>query len=1020
MPRLERPRGDELLAHFLERLLLARKRSLRAIADRDRDSGEIPDQLAHPFRYERERVVGALPRVAQREVLLNHPGTEHVSDDRHRNPVLMVGETDDDLRVALAVGGDHAQVELLDAYRICGGALEHAKLLVERQDRLDRSIHILDRCPARGDDHRLPEPGQVTQERRVAQVARRDLVGWHVKLGEELRARDVEGGREERDAELPGDRLQLDEGVTVELKGFAVLAVRRTEAVFVVVGHVELRPRVERPVITLLQLYGIRTALCCGPDERLRRREVTLVVVADLGDHIRRRLVTDLPAIDRQLAQLFSSDSRPTPGPQRWYPDQLDPSARVMQSAVQSVVQSKGAAAAASGDVVGRRQTVVMPLCLPRVLGTAASAIAAFFLLSTVSSALGDVTTFVLWRLTLPRAFLFLAAVALVVFLAALRGVQWRLSLPYHLSARAASLVLGLIVGGAAATWRSVNSAATLPGVFGDELIFADLAKSVSRGDGLLLRGVENFGYGPGYPLFAAPFYALTGNGVAAYEALQAGQAIVMASAAIPVYLLARRAMNREAALLCAALAVAAPAMVYTSLVMTEALFYPVLLWFCVGAARALDRPTLARQAMAIALLILAASIRLQAVAAIAALVTAVLIRAAMRGRRRELRQWAPTLALFSVAGLVWLTVVLTTDLAPLGAYSVLTDAPNLGSAILWSARSLGALSLAVGFVAMVVFAPAAVRLLRGSPAEASLGALAISMVLWIVIEVGYLSATPFGLDRVHERNLIVLVPLVIVCAMAWTTHGLPCPFASTALGVIVTVACVASLRHEDLVRQTDIDALSIVPWRVLDGQLLSVERIAVAAALVGAAVVVFTRRAWVVPLTLIVTLAVAAYVPTPTVGRQTTRALSWVDDEVGRDADVLVVTAGIANDRCDTKPLDQLATWTEFFNVSAGEAAYVFQDNTYSSLASDRLTIAADGTLERSGSPVEAEAVVVDERVVLMGERLATLRVSSFGGLYAADTGGLSLWRVDRPARVANVRTLRTLRSLVHRKACP
>jgi hypothetical protein len=651
-----------------------------------------------------------------------------------------------------------------------------------------------------------------------------------------------------------------------------------------------------------------------------------------------------------------------------------------------------------------------------RVLGTAAIALATFFLLGTVSSAIRGTAEFVLFRLTLPGAFVFLAVVAFIASYVSLREFRWKLSLPYHLSSGQASLVLGLLVGCAAATWRALGSDVTVPGVLGDELIYADLAKSVARGDGFLFRGAENLGYGPGYPLFAAPFYAVTGDGVAAHEALQAGQALVMASAAIPTYLLARRAMSREWSLLCAVLAVALPAMVYSSLVMTEALFYPAVLWFCVAAARALDRPTLGRQATALAFLVLAGSIRLQAVAAAAALATAVVIRAATRGGRGDLRQWAPTLAILSVVAFAWVTFALTTDLPMLGAYSVLTGAPDFDMAIVWSARSLGAVSLAVGVVAMAVFAPAVIRLLRGSAEEASLGAIVVSMVLWIVAEVGYFSATPWGLDRVHERNLVAVVPLVVVAAMAWATSGLPRPFALTAFGAVATVACVATLRHKDFMGYADVDSLSLVPWRVLDNGHFQVERIALTAAMIGAVVGVSTRRAWVVPLTLVVAIAVAAFIPAPTVGRENTRMLSWVDDEVGRDADVLVVTAGIPDDRCDVTALDLLATWTEFFNVSAAQAAHVFGDNTQAGLASERLTIVGDGTLERSGSPIEAEVIVVDERVHLIGERLATLRASSLGGSLTAEPGALSLWRVDGPARVSNARTLR---SLARRRAC-
>ena len=77
---------------FCERLLLARKRPLDAVADRDRDAPQVAHELPHALGHQRERVVGALRRVAEREVLLDHARAEHVGDECHRDPVLVVGE----------------------------------------------------------------------------------------------------------------------------------------------------------------------------------------------------------------------------------------------------------------------------------------------------------------------------------------------------------------------------------------------------------------------------------------------------------------------------------------------------------------------------------------------------------------------------------------------------------------------------------------------------------------------------------------------------------------------------------------------------------------------------------------------------------------------------------------------------------------------------------------------------------------------------------------------------------------
>ena len=98
----QRARGDELLPHLLQRLLLARERPLDAVADRDRDAPQVAHELAHALGHQGERVVGALRRVAEREVLLDHARAEHVRDQCHRDAVLVVGEADDDVGVPLA------------------------------------------------------------------------------------------------------------------------------------------------------------------------------------------------------------------------------------------------------------------------------------------------------------------------------------------------------------------------------------------------------------------------------------------------------------------------------------------------------------------------------------------------------------------------------------------------------------------------------------------------------------------------------------------------------------------------------------------------------------------------------------------------------------------------------------------------------------------------------------------------------------------------------------------------------
>ena len=231
--------------------------------------------------------------MVQGEVLLDHARAEHVRDERHRDPVLVVGEPDDDVREALAVRLDHAQVQLVGLARVRRRALHEAELRVDRQDGVERALDVLDRAAAGREEDRLAERGHVPEQRSVHEVGRGDLERGHVELGEEVRARLVEDGAEERDALLARELAKLEPGCGVQLERLAVLAVRRAEGVLVVVGRVVERARVERAVVALLELDRVDAALLRRVDQRLRLLDVSLVVVTDLGDDVRRLVVGD-------------------------------------------------------------------------------------------------------------------------------------------------------------------------------------------------------------------------------------------------------------------------------------------------------------------------------------------------------------------------------------------------------------------------------------------------------------------------------------------------------------------------------------------------------------------------------------------------------------------------------------------------------------------------------------------------------------------------------------------------------
>jgi hypothetical protein len=108
--------------------------------------------------------------------------------------------------------------------------------------------------------------------------------------------------REEDEPELARARLELDIRAAIELERLAVLAVRRAEAVLVLVGTVVQRAGEEAPVVALLELHRVHARVLGEDEELLCLLHRPLVVVADLGDHEAVGVVGDPPTVDHQLA----------------------------------------------------------------------------------------------------------------------------------------------------------------------------------------------------------------------------------------------------------------------------------------------------------------------------------------------------------------------------------------------------------------------------------------------------------------------------------------------------------------------------------------------------------------------------------------------------------------------------------------------------------------------------------------------------------------------------------------------
>ena len=180
------------------------------------------------------------------------------------------------------------------------------------------------------------------------------------------------------------------------------------------------------------------------------------------------------------------------------------------------------------------------------------------------------------------------------------------------------------------------------PFVFVDELIYAELGRSVADSASFAVRGVPTSGYSILYPILLAPAYRLFDVLPSAYGAAKATNAIAMSLAAIPAWLITRRVAGRALSILAAVLAVALPSMAYTATLVTENLFYPLALLFAWTLVRVLERPTWGRVVALVVALVAAVATRSQALGFVGAIVLAPFVLALLRRDARVLRRFAP------------------------------------------------------------------------------------------------------------------------------------------------------------------------------------------------------------------------------------------------------------------------------------------------------------------------------------------------------------------------------------------
>jgi hypothetical protein len=326
--------------------------------------------------------------------------------------------------------------------------------------------------------------------------------------------------------------------------------------------------------------------------------------------------------------------------------------------------------------------------------------------------------------------------------------------------------------------------------VMTDELQYAKLATHIGQTLSPIptLRGVHVSSYAQVYPVLLAPFYGVL-SAPSAFRAAHLLNALLFASAAIPVYLLAREVgLSPRWRLVCAALALVLPWNVETGFVLTESAAYPVFCWASLALVRAVSMPTPRRDALALAALVVAFFTRTQFLALAGVLPLVVLLHDGRAAHRRH----GVLAGAYALGLLVAIVVQLTGGIdRVLGNYAVTA---THGSVLPWKAIELAGAHLdlvgvGIGILPLLLGGAWIVEnAVRRSPF--ALYAL-ITIVVLTLETSSYDARFGGGLTGIRGRYLFYVAPLLLVATARLLDErrvprvalaGVTCFFAITVL----------------------------------------------------------------------------------------------------------------------------------------------------------------------------------------------------------------------------------------------
>jgi hypothetical protein len=549
-----------------------------------------------------------------------------------------------------------------------------------------------------------------------------------------------------------------------------------------------------------------------------------------------------------------------------------------------------------------------------------------------------------------------------------------------------------------------VSRGVDAPWIAPDEQLYGLLGRSLVAGDGLTVLGERIPYYSLVYPLLVGLPFAWTGleEGV---RTVQLVQALAMSLTAVPVFLWARPIAGPRWALAAAGLTVLIPGLVYSGLLMSEALYYLVATLAVWALAACLERPTFVRQSCLLGAVALAFGTRLQAVGLAGTILLALGLVAVAERSLAPFRRLLLTLAVLGAGAALWVAFrVRAGGLGELvGAYAPLVEADeyslgDIAQSLAWQTGAMALLTVAVPLVALGIIAW---EMLRGREYDPGVRALVASALAYAVVTLLVVGAFASRfVEHVTERQLLSVAPPIFVVFAVWLRRGAPRPQPTTSI-VAFAVAAAALLLPLDRVTTPAAyaDAPSMISLeqlsRHLDQAAFEGVYAGALALLLLAAVLLPRRAAPVLPIVVALALGGASLVASIEIRdrsqteRERTFAgvpVDWIDAAGERDVALLV-----------TDERFWPSTWEMlFWNETIRKVVRLRGAESPGLVPQEVATVRRDGVLEaRSGIDLEPRAVAAPTGTSIVGEEVASLPASF-------EQAGMVLWRVEPPLRMS------------------